>query len=177
MGPEAVSANRQLHFFTFSCYHRIPRLGTKHARDTFVVVLERARKWYGFYVVGYVVMPEHVHLLMSEPESGSLALSLQMLKQVVSRRLRAATREDPFLQPRYYDFNVWSERKRKEKLRYLHGNPVKRGLFDQPEDWVWSSFRHYVTGEDGGVDIESSWTARRREQLGIYPPVCRTGPL
>src|SRR5207253_3553814 len=114
LGPEAVSANRQLHFFTFSCYHRIPRLGTKHARDTFVVVLERARKWYGFYVVGYVVMPEHVHLLMSEPERGSLALSLQMLKQVVSRRLRAATREDPFLQPRYYDFNVWSERKRKE---------------------------------------------------------------
>src|SRR5205807_7721354 len=109
-----------LHFITFSCYRRQKRLGTAGARDWFVTVFERARKWYGFYVVGFVVMPEHVHLLISEPERGSLALSLQMLKQVVSRRLRAATREDPFLQPRYYDFNVWSERKRKEKLRYLH---------------------------------------------------------
>jgi len=77
------------------------------------------------------------------------------------------------LQARYYDFNVWSERKRMEKLRYMHRNPVKRGLVARPEDWAWSSFRHYLTGEDAGVEIESQWTARKRERLGIYPTVRR----
>ncbi|HEV2324643.1 MAG TPA: hypothetical protein VGS10_11895 [Terracidiphilus sp.] len=60
-------------------------------------------------------------------------------------------------------FNVWSEGKRVEKLRYIHRNPVRRGLADKPEDWPWSSFRHYATGERGPVEIESEWTARRRE--------------
>ena len=65
-------------------------------------------------------------------------------------------------------FNVWSERKRVEKLRYLHRNPVSRGLAATPEDWAWSSFRHYLTGEEGAVEIESRWTAQRRERMGIY---------
>jgi len=80
--------------------------------------------------------------------------------------LRAA---DPFWQARYYDFNVWSESKFVEKLRYIHRNPVVRGLVEQPEDWPWSSFRHYFTGANGVVEIESQWTARRREKLGIMP--------
>jgi len=156
-----------LHFLTFSCYHRAPLLGTARARDVFVQALEQARRWYGFYVVGYVVMPEHVHLLISEPERGSLALALQMLKQWASQKLGGGSRT-PFWQPRYYDFNVWSERKRVEKLRYLHRNPVSRGLAATPEDWAWSSFRHYLTGEEGAVEIESRWTAQRRERMGIY---------
>jgi len=172
-GLKRYQQARHLHFITFSCYHRAPLLGTEQARDTFVHTLERVRNWYGFYVVGYVVMPEHVHLLVSEPERGTLALALQMMKQMVSRRLHTAARKDPFWQPRYYDFNVWSERKRVEKLRYMHRNPVKRGLVAKPEDWVWSSFRHYATGEEGAVEIESQWTARKREQLGIYPTVGR----
>jgi putative transposase len=123
-------------------------------------------------VIGCVVMPEHVHLLVSEPERRTLALVLQMIKQIVSRKLRGA-RKDPFWQARYYDFNVWSERKRIEKLRYMHRNPVKRGLVARPEDWAWSSFRHYLTAEDAGVEIESQWTARKRERLGIHPTVRR----
>jgi putative transposase len=61
---------------------------------------------------------------------------------------------------------VWSEEKRIEKLRYIHRNPVKRGLVDKPEDWESSSFPHYVSGVEGVVEIESQWTARKREQLG-----------
>jgi hypothetical protein len=64
---------------------------------------------------------------------------------MVSRKLRVAARREPFWQPRYYDFNVRTERKRVEKLRYLHRNPVKRRLVTSSEDWPWSSFRHYVT--------------------------------
>ena len=97
---------------------------------------------------------------------------LQMLKQIVSQKLnKHAT--NPFWQPRYYDFNVCREQKLMEKLDYLHRNPVQRGLVTRPEDWTWSSARHYATGEEGAVEIESRWTARRREQLGVYPVVRR----
>jgi putative transposase len=67
-GLKRYQQTRELHFITFSCYHRVPLLSNAEARDPFVTALERVRGWYGFYLVGYVVMPEHVHLLMSEPE-------------------------------------------------------------------------------------------------------------
>ena len=73
-----------------------------------------------------------------------------------------APAEAQFWQRRYYDFNVHSEEKRVEKLRYMHRNPVKRGLVEKPEQWPWSSFRHYATGQVGAVEIESQWTAFRR---------------
>ena len=58
-----------------------------------------------------------------------------------------------------------------EKVHYIHQNPVRRGLVARPEDWKWSSFRHIATGEDGVVEIESQWTARKRERLGMVPRV------
>lgn len=115
-------------------------------------------------------MPEHVHLLVSEPERGKLSVVLQMLKQNVARELRLPE-GSPFWQERYYDFNVWSEGKRVEKLRYIHRNPVRRGLVERPEDWNWSSFLHYATGVEGVAEIESQWTARKRERMGIVPVV------
>jgi putative transposase len=162
-----------LHFITFSCHHREPLLGTPRARDVFEQTLEQVRRWYDFYVCGYVVMPEHVHLLISEPARSQLSLALQMLKQNVARELRLPE-GCPFWQPRYYDFNVWSEAKRVEKLRYIHRNPMQRGLVEKPEDWKWSSFLHYATGIEGVIEIESQWTARKREQMGIVPTVCQT---
>jgi putative transposase len=121
-------------------------------------------------VYGYVVMPEHVHLLISEPERGTLPQAIQSLKQGVARRL-ALREKDSFWQARYYDFNVWSERKFVEKLKYIHRNPVRRGLVEHPEDWSWSSFGHYLTGDRGVIEIESHWTARIREKAGILPTV------
>jgi len=156
-----------LHFITFSCYDRAPLLASPETRRTFEQTLEQVRQWYGLYVTGYVVMPEHVHLLVSEPERGKLSTALQMLKQITAHKLMSHAPAGIFWQARYYDFNVWSERKRIEKLRYIHRNPVKRGLCENPEDWEWSSFRHYLCGFEGAVEIESQWTARRREQLGV----------
>ncbi|HVO78882.1 MAG TPA: hypothetical protein VMT39_02590 [Candidatus Bathyarchaeia archaeon] len=69
-----------------------------------------------------------------------------------------------FWQRRFYDFNLWSRPKMVEKLKYMHRNPVVRGLVSRPEDWPWSSFRHYAMGEIGPVEIESEWTALRRER-------------
>ena len=118
-------------------------------------------------------MPEHVHLLVSEPDRETLAAVIQAIKQSVARRL--VKRGEHFWQTRYYDFNVWSERKRLEKLRYIHRNPVTRGLVERPEDWEWSSFHHYATGVEGVVEIESEWTARKRERVGVFPKL-RTAP-
>lgn len=160
---------RSLHFLTFSCYRRQAKLGMASSRSVFETSLEQTRGRYGLCVYGYVVMPEHVHLLLGEPETGSLSRAIQALKQSVSRQL-VLRQPEPFWLANYYDFNVWSEAKRREKLRYIHRNPVKRGLVERPEGWAWSSFRHYATGFEGTVEIESEWTARKRERVGVVLP-------
>ena len=131
-----------------------PKPAAARARSAFERSLEQTRIGYGFCLTGYAVMPEHVHLLVSEREARSLAAALQALKQPVARTL-ALRAAEPFWQARYYGFNVWSEETRVEKLRSIHRNPVKRGLVEKPEDWQWSSFRHYRTGMRGTVEIES----------------------
>jgi len=168
-GLKRYQQSGSFHFVTFSCYHRRPFLVTPQARTIFEQAFERVRRWYGLIVCGYVVMPEHVHLLVSEPERGTLRAALQILKQTTARKLRPGV-ATPFWQIRYYDFNVWTDRKRIEKLRYMHRNPVKRGLVEKPEDWAWSSFVHYATGVEGTVEIASQWTADRQERMGIGPP-------
>ncbi len=155
-----------LHFITTSCYQRRALLGKKQNRDLFLQVLEQVRRRYRFAVIGYVVMPEHVHLLLSEPERGNPSVVMQALKQGFARRLlRQMRSRDPrqgdlwspaleeghIWQRRFYDFVVFTEHKRAEKLNYMHQNPVKRGLVLEPQQWVWSSFRHYEYGERGAV--------------------------
>jgi len=155
---------RDLHFITCSCYRRRPLLGTERRRDLFLKVLEQTRQRYQFVVVGYVVMPEHFHLLMSEPEKGDPSVVMKVVKQRFARLVRkrqsaaqldlwAEVGEEHVWQKRFYDFNVWTERKRVEKLRYMHRNPVKRGLVESPEQWAWSSFRAYAYGEKGTLRV------------------------
>ncbi len=159
-GLKRFQEARCLHFITFSCYQRAPLLASPEVPRVFEQTLERVRQWYGMYVAGYVVMPEHVHLLISEPEGDKLSVVIQMLKQNVAQQLKDRPRPvcpkngeartgHPFWYARYYDFNVWSDGKRIEKLRYLHRNPVKRGLVESPEDWEWSSFRCFGGGRSG----------------------------
>ena len=159
-----------LHFINFSCYRR-PLLGTARARHRFVRILDEVRCHHEFHLVGYVVMPEHVHLLIGEPKKGNPSKVLQVLRQKVSRALRrrpsksaagqlslafARSRTDapPFWQRRFYDFNVWSGRKRKEKLDYMHANPVKRKLVLHSRDWPWSSWSYYEKGRKGLIRID-----------------------
>ncbi len=60
-------------------------------------------------------------------------------------------------QRRFYDYNVWSKHKRVEKLRYIHRNPVRRGLVEEPDQWRWSSFRAYAYGETAPIRV-NDWT-------------------
>jgi putative transposase len=151
------------HFVTSSCYGRKQYLGSPEARDRFEVALEAVRCRYEFLVLGYVVMPEHVHLLVSEPKKATLATALQALKLSVMKK----SKERPFWQARYYDFNVFTVKKQIEKLNYMHDNPVVRGLVGFSENWPWSSARHHLTGWCGVVEIESSWTIARRERARV----------
>ena len=118
-----------------------------------------------FRVYGYVIMPDHVHLLVSEPIRGTLAQAIQSFK--ISSSLRTATAREfeglrgPLWQKRYFDYNVKTNEEFEDRLRYLHRNPVRAGLCEKPEDWLWSSFRHYALHEQTAVTIESEWTARR----------------
>ena len=139
-GLRRYQQTQQLHFITFSCYRRLPLFRSIRAKRLFEVAFEDARVRYGMLVFGYVVMPEHVHLLVSEPERAVLATAIRAIKQSLARQLIGE--REHFWQARYYDFNVWSASKIREKLRYMHRNPVKRGLVEKPEDWPWSSFRH-----------------------------------
>ena len=117
-------------------------------------------------VYGFVVMPEHVHLLVSEPERQTLADAIHFLKLSFAKRwrsLRRTVEAGAFWQKRYYDRNIRDAEEFTAKLRYIHRNPVKRGLASEPGEWQWSSFRHYAYREVGLVEIESEWTARDRE--------------
>jgi len=171
-GLKRYHGRGHLHFLTFSCYRRLPLLKTARARHLFVRELARVRRKYEFALVGYVVMPEHVHLLISEPKKGTPSTVLQMLKQRVSQKMRVKRRkacekqlrlafsEDmagprSFWQPRFYDFNVYTSGKKREKLEYMHRNPVTRRLVQHPKDWPWSSWSYYTKGEAGlmGIDV------------------------
>jgi putative transposase len=125
-GLRRYQETRALHFLTFSCYRRQPFLANARPRHLFELALEQSRIGYEFFITGYVVMPEHVHLLISEPERGTLASPVRAIKQSVSRKLIGG--REHFWQARYYDFNVFTAKKRIEKLKYIHRNPVKREL-------------------------------------------------
>lgn len=154
----------QSHFVTFSCYRREGLFISPQSRHTFEEALERVRRSYRLCVYGYVVMPEHVHLLLSEPQRETLATAPKSLKQGVARRL-IGEGCDHFWQKRYYDFNIRNYHQCGEKLDYIHRNPVTRGLCSHPSHWLWSSFIHYAAGAEGVVEIESEWTANRRERI------------
>jgi len=117
-------------------------------------------------------MPEHIHLLLTEPEVANPSTVMQVLKQRTARALLPRRKPNhprqgnlfaggpqrrAFWQARFYDFNVWTTKKRVEKLRYMHRNPVKRGLVESPEQWRWSSYRFYLLGGTGPVRIDEGW--------------------
>lgn len=164
-GLRRIQGGGDWHFITCSCFHRLPFMGTAYRRDLFLEILEEVRRRYDCAIFGYVVMPEHFHLLVTEPRVKPLSVIMQVLKQKVSRQCKTGQRTaaqtstrqaelaPAFWQPRYYDFNVFSQKKKIEKLRYMHRNPVKRGLVTSSDEWRWSSYRYYRFGEKGPLKI------------------------
>lgn len=161
-GLRRITGRGDLHLITFCCYQRRTLLGSVAAKNAAIKILEEVRRRYRFVIIGYVFMPEHVHLIISEPPSCKPATVLQVFKRRLSRKLRGKKRGKKqlslglaegdaglrrFWQRRYNDFNLYSRAKVMEKLHYMHSNPVKAKLVEHPGDWPWSSWCFYYRGE------------------------------
>jgi putative transposase len=172
-GLKRYNGKGDLHFITFSCYRRMPLLKTVRARNIFVQELRKVRDEMEFRLIGYVVMPEHVHLLIGEPKRGTPSNALQKLKLRTSWKMRKRGKVGgdgqlrlpfqevegraprAFWQARFFDFNVHRQGKKIEKLNYMHANPVKRKLVQHPKEWPWSSWCHYRNNERGLIRIDN----------------------
>lgn len=152
-------------FITFSCYRRRRLLDHGRLRDAFVgITAEKLEERRGI-CCGFVVMPNHVHAIVWFDVPGTLSPFMKSWKQVTSIRLkkvlrgvapkyaRSIPREEPFWQAKYYPFNLFTAAKAREKLDYMHLNPVRAGLVERAGDWRWSSARFYDRGEVVGIPL------------------------
>ena len=169
----------QLQFITSSVYRRTRLFDRQRLRSNFVEVLRQFRQETGLLLMGWVLMPEHFHSLIKPEPAESTSRLMQELKkrtaqQIVSlltenqthswcRKMLTSLRLPPTVhsdshyrvwQRRFYPYGVYSEKKRLEKLNYMHNNPVKRGLVHSPEGWPWSSFRFYHLNDSSLLSMD-----------------------
>ena len=135
-------------------------------RDSLLKLLAEKLTQYRGICSGYVVMPDHVHTIVWFEKPGELSRFMKSWKQTSSMQLKKMLRGvapqyaskiplvDPFWQPKYYPFNLYSQKKAEEKLEYMHKNPVTAGLVERAIDWKWSSARYYQLGEPSLVPLE-----------------------
>jgi putative transposase len=127
----------------------------KH-RDLFARLLEEVRVKFRFKVAGYVVMPDHFHLLMTEPEIDTAANSVDMLRQRYQRRYNTSARSgDQVWETRYSDTHIPGKERVEAQLSFMHQAPVKAALVEDALDWAWSSARFYAGLPDGTVTVEA----------------------
>jgi putative transposase len=153
-------------FVTFSCSGRRRLLDHPRMRDEFVAITAEKLVEHGGVCCGFVVMPNHVHAIVWFRAAGMLSAFMKGWKQTTSIRLKKVLRgvsstyaakippTDPFWQPKYYPFNLYNSGKAREKLDYMHWNPVRAGFVASPCDWRWSSAAFYESGTDVGIPLE-----------------------
>ena len=149
-------------FLTFSCSGRQQFFDDRAACDVFAQQLMISKSRSGFRLYAWVVMPEHVHLLL-QPELNQESVSkiLMSLKRRVATRVLGDWREAGRAVPERfwqagggYDRNIYSGDELAEKIQYIHENPVRRGLVERGEDWVWSSCRALSGLETGWGEVD-----------------------
>jgi putative transposase len=147
-------------FVTFGCYRNLPFLTDGFAKRLFIEELNRCRAKHGFRLHGYVIMPEHVHLVLHPPNGMPLGLVVREIKSCSARRyfkrhpLGGPGAKRVFWQKRCYDHNCRTPDATLQKIRYCHNNPVRRGLVIELGDWVWSSYNCYYGVEDVPLIID-----------------------
>ncbi|MEW5875010.1 MAG: transposase [Candidatus Zixiibacteriota bacterium] len=147
-------------FVTFSCYLRLPSLNEPGAKEILIDELDRARTKHQFQLLGYVLMPEHVHLVLIPPDGMKLGLVIREIKSRSAKRYFAESRVAPsgmtrvFWQLRCYDHNCRTVETVREKVHYCHKNPVRRGLVNDPGDWEWSSYNWYKGKKDVPIRMD-----------------------
>ena len=162
------------HYLTFSCFRNQPFLEGDRARQWFVSALAEAKRKHPFCLWAWVIMPEHVHLLIYPREAVRISEILSATKTPVAKTAAGwVRREAPQFVPRMldiqpsgrrfirfwqrgggYDRNIWSVQEVHEKIKYIHNNPVRRELVAAPGDWTWSSFRAWEHSIDDPIPID-----------------------
>lgn len=169
----------QLQFINSSTYRRAPLFPSDRFRRNFVATLAGVRKEMGFLLLGWVLMPEHFHLLIKPEPADTISTIMKRLKEDTATQILRTLREqqqNPWCgkmlerlrlpstvhdeshyrlwQRRFYPFNVYSRKKRLEKLDYMHHNPVKRGWVKEAGDWAWSSWRFYFRHDASILEMD-----------------------
>lgn len=161
------------HFLTFSCFRRLPLLSKERTCQWMLDGIILSRQKNPFDLWAWVIMPEHVHLVLLPHSGVRIASILTTMKQSVSRRamiwlkdhspefLNQLLDRQPNGKQSYrfwqrgggYDRNLRSTRDVHEKILYVHQNPVKRELVESSQDWRWSSAKAWKTGSDDPISI------------------------
>ena len=179
-----------IHYVTAVTFRRVPIFRSDMACSLFINTLDETRSKYPFKLVGYVVMPDHVHLLLN-PQSCDIGDLMRRLKGVSARRILDWLREEgrasslaklrldnPQRRSHTHavwlkDFSavdLWSPKFIRQKLHYIHCNPVRAGLCEHPANWRWSSYQAYLSHEQGDVPIEMDWRAFWELEAGGHSP-------
>jgi len=172
---QAINEPGHSHFLTFSCWKRWPLISKDRSRQWVIDAIEQTRKTQNIAVWAYVLMPEHVHLLiLPRNRPYEMRRILAALKAPVSRAAKAwlqqsgnqkwlrnlTTRHGKretfrFWQPGGgYDGNVWKTRTTEQVINYIHANPVRRGLVERPTEWRWSSAQAHAGVEDVPLTVD-----------------------
>ena len=156
-------------FITFCCYRRHQFLVQPSVCHVLIEWLEQIRRQHEIKILGYVLMPEHVHFVLHPPDTVKLGPVIGQFKSktasaIISRQLlnlppdsiiRKEGRErHAFWQPRCYDHNCRSPETVLEKISYCHMNPVKRGLVKEPGEWRWSSYNWYEGRQNVSITMD-----------------------
>ncbi|MEP6708201.1 MAG: transposase [Pyrinomonadaceae bacterium] len=163
-----------VHYVTAVTYHRVPMFRDDHACSLFIDALAKTRSTDLFKLIGYVVMPDHFHLLANPLRldistvvgrlKGRAASSIlkwlraeeheaSLAKQALAQPLKSGQTHAVWLQD-FSAIDIWSPKFIRQKLHYIHMNPVRAGLCDHPARWPWSSYHAYLPHEAGSVPIE-----------------------
>jgi putative transposase len=146
-------------FVTFCCWRQQKYLIDLLAKRLLIKNIDQARNKFGFKLLGYVIMPEHVHLVILPSDHSKLGLIIREIKSKMAREYFALTMKEiegtrVFWQRRCYDHNCRSRDSVGEKIKYCHNNPVKRGLVKTAGDYIWSSNNWYEGKRDVPIKID-----------------------
>ena len=171
-----------VHLLTFSCYKRLWLFKGEPFYSLFLDYLDKARVRFNFLLYAYVIMPNHVHLVIYPLEKVDIAKILHSIKRPFAHKaiplleyyhpelaskigLIHGKREiRRFWQPGGgYDRNIYGEKTIIRTIEYIHYNPVRKNLVEYPEDWKWSSAGFWMKDGEGKikVDIPDAWKGYR----------------
>ena len=148
-------------FVTFSTYRRLRALDGDQLKLIVIDELKSLRVKYGIKIHGFVLMPDHVHLVLHPPGGHELGRLIGQLKSLSARRYFAEQNSLPdaetriLWQRRSYDHNCRDTESVIEKINYCHNNPVKKGLVAEPGEWRWSSYNWYQGEVDVPLEIDA----------------------